>query len=228
MRPVLQFALGFVPVLTIIGVTAGSATAQSGAVRAVSSAEVRSPSEFVPIELDGAPGASREKTPIRRQTVAGAGDDRTATDRVGSPWKTLGTLAALLVGAALAARVLRGVATGRGDGLPTTALDVLGSRKLDHQSSLHLVRIGRRVIAVGTSPAGINALTEIGDPQEVASLLAGDAGHSERGGSESTRLFGGTPVVRRAHSAAAEESAVPEAVSRLRRPSEMVREPRDA
>jgi flagellar biogenesis protein FliO len=228
MRPVLQFALGFVPVLTIIGLAAGSAAAQPGAARNGSSAEVRSPSEFVPIELHGAQRSGPEKTPIRRQTAAGAADDRNATDRVGSPWKTLGTLAALLVGAALAARVLRRVATGRGEGLSTTALDVLGSRKLDHQSSLHLVRIGRRVIAVGTSPAGLCALTEIGDPREVALLLTGDARRLTPGGSENARLFGGTPVVRRTHGTAAEEPEVPEPVSRLRRPSETVREARDA
>jgi flagellar biogenesis protein FliO len=237
--------------LVFVTASTGPAGAQPGVSHSGPAAEVRSPSAFTPVDLhgaegyrNGAQGAQSQlrladqveadggisgKTPIRRDG-AGLAPDRGGganKRRISSPWTTLLTLAAVLIGAALAARVLRRVASGQESGLPDAALEVLVTRKLDAQASIHLVRVGRRVIAVGSSPAGVCPLTEIDDPHEVAALLAENGPQTARGGNESAKLFGGTPLVRRSSVAASHAAAAREETSPVRRPSEMVREARD-
>lgn len=249
MRPVPQQVLCSVSLLVLFAVATPPAGAQPGAARGASSAEVRSPSEFAPIELNDAvdsleggpaeqsrrePAERRraydsvaERTPIRRQTADSAPEGGAARGRIGSPWTTLITLAAVLIGAALAARLLRRVVTGQSSGTSDSALDVLASRRLDAQSSIHLVRIGRRVVAVGSSPAGVHPLTEIDDPEEVALLLADDAAPSSRGGQGSKTVFVGARPIRRTHLASTDGAVMPEGASRIRRPTEIVRGPVD-
>lgn len=234
----------------VVAAAATPAEAQPGVTRGSAAGEVRSPSEFAPIELNEGPGdrrappdappryrssdpagadsALREKTPIRRATAETAAGRNANLGRINSPWTTLITLAAVLIGAALAARLLRRVAGGQASDLPDSALEVLGSRKLDAQSSVHLVRVGRRVLAVGSSPAGVRPLTEIDDPLEVAALLAGEGLQSARPAGESTKLFGGTPLVRRSSLAVSPAVAAREETAAVRRPAESVRGLRDA
>jgi flagellar biogenesis protein FliO len=56
--------------------------------------------------------------------------------------------------------------------LPTEALEVLGRRYLDQRQSILLLRVGSRILVVGSSPAGLQGIGELSDPVEV-DLVAG-------------------------------------------------------
>ncbi len=56
--------------------------------------------------------------------------------------------------------------------LPNEVLEVLGRRYLDQRQSILLLRIGSRILVVGSSPAGLQGIGELSDPVEV-DLVAG-------------------------------------------------------
>ncbi len=181
---------------TGLNLTAVAALAQSPPVRGGPRGELRTPSDFSPIELHNspahasAPAPSNSVPPSQRASTGGktlirrdpaAGDDaRPTRTGINSPWTTLGAVAAVLIGAVAATRLLRRWIRDPGDGLASHGFDVLAGRRLDGQSSIHLVRIGRRIVAVGSSPAGVQPLTVIDDPLEVEELLSGGAAARSR------------------------------------------------
>lgn len=55
-------------------------------------------------------------------------------------------------------------------GLPLEAIDVLGRRAVDPRNSIYMVKVGSRMILLGSSPGGLSSLAEITDPIEIASL----------------------------------------------------------
>jgi len=52
------------------------------------------------------------------------------------------------------------------------AIEVLAQTRLAARQQLSLVRLGRRLVLLGSGPAGIRSLAEVTDPQEVEELLA--------------------------------------------------------
>ena len=54
--------------------------------------------------------------------------------------------------------------------LPTDAVDVLGRRTVDPRNSVYMIKVGSRLILMGSSSNGLSPLAEITDPIEVASL----------------------------------------------------------
>jgi flagellar biogenesis protein FliO len=55
-------------------------------------------------------------------------------------------------------------------GVPREAVDVLGRRTLDPRNSVYVVQVGSKILLLGSSAAGMNTLSEITDPIEVATL----------------------------------------------------------
>lgn len=55
-------------------------------------------------------------------------------------------------------------------GIPREAVDVLGRRTVDPRSSIYVVRVGAKVLLLGSSTNGLTTLSEITDPIEVATL----------------------------------------------------------
>lgn len=55
-------------------------------------------------------------------------------------------------------------------GLPQEAIDVLGRRAVDPRNSIYMVKVGSRMILLGSSPSGLTSLGEITDPIEIAAL----------------------------------------------------------
>jgi len=55
-------------------------------------------------------------------------------------------------------------------GLPREAINVLGRRVVDPRNSVYIVKVGSRMIVLGSSPGGLTSLADITDPIEVASL----------------------------------------------------------
>jgi hypothetical protein len=107
-------------------------------------------------------------TPIRREV------DPTspANERPRQPSLTsnLALLGLLLGGAYIALGWLRrrqGPAAVRPE-----AIELLASRRLDPHATLHLVRIGQRVLALSSAPGGSRTLAVIDDPEEIAALMS--------------------------------------------------------
>jgi flagellar biogenesis protein FliO len=56
--------------------------------------------------------------------------------------------------------------------LPPEAVEFLGRKMIDQRNMIHLVRVGSKIVVLGTSSQGVSTLTEITDPVEV-DMLAG-------------------------------------------------------
>lgn len=93
------------------------------------------------------------------------------------------TLVALLIVVALifgVRLVLRRLARGgRSRALPG-AVEVVAKMSLSARQQLVLVRLGRRLVLVGTGPEGMTTLSEVTDADEVSALL-GEAGGAGKG-----------------------------------------------
>jgi len=105
----------------------------------------------------------------------GLEDDRVGDGRSGGPLtgllQTLGALA-LVVALIFLARYLlkRFGGAGRSPGR-NEAIEVVARTAVAPRQQLMLVRLGERLVLVGTAGGGFSALCEITDPQEVAKLL---------------------------------------------------------
>ena len=131
--------------------------------------------------------------------IGGGVPDRTETEAArggAAPWGAAGALAVVLGLFAVGAKVYSNNAGCRrvaGDG-PCEALAKL---RLEPRATVHVVRIGRRVLVVGSGADGLRTLSEIADPVEADALAAacraGSAGPGRNAGRDSFRtMFGRT------------------------------------
>lgn len=160
------------PVLTSLVWLASLSVALSAEVASEHVGSELQPNNAVATAPDAAaesPGATSSRTPIRRDGEgAGAKPTRLGAQSVTG---TLATLGFILGGLYLALHWLRRRQTASGTTSPD-AIDVLASRRLDTHGTLHLVRIGPRVLAIGSGAAGMRTLSVIDDPEEIAGLVA--------------------------------------------------------
>jgi len=105
-----------------------------------------------------------------------------------SPWSAAGALAIVVGLILLLARLFRRHAPLFSQSLPADAVEVLGRRFIDPRQSILLVRVGARILIVGTSPNGLQSLGEVDDPVEV-DLLAGLCRRGPQGGPLATSFF---------------------------------------
>jgi flagellar protein FliO/FliZ len=89
-----------------------------------------------------------------------------------SPWTAFGALAVVICLILILARIFRRHAPLFSQALPAEALEVLGRRFVDQRQSIVLLRIGSRILVVGSSAAGLQGIGELTDPVEV-DLIAG-------------------------------------------------------
>jgi flagellar biogenesis protein FliO len=89
-----------------------------------------------------------------------------------SPWSAAGALAVVVGLILVLARLFRRHAPMFQQSLPQEALEILGRRFVDQRQTILLVRIGARILVLGSSANGLNSLGQIDDPVEV-DLLAG-------------------------------------------------------
>ncbi len=125
-------------------------------------------------------GSNKDATPLRRDTGDAAQAPNTELGMANGATRTLAALAAV-VGLILIVRwfvrrmSLRvgGLAgqLGAGGRAPSGVMEVLGRYPVGKGQSLVLLRLDRRVLLLSQSAQGFAALTEIDDPQEVASLV---------------------------------------------------------
>lgn len=117
--------------------------------------------------------SARNKTPIRR--TEDAQSDGTNRRRLSSPASTLVTLGAILGATYFVLLWFKRRAPGQ-DTTSSEAIDILCTRQLDGHTTMHLVRIGRRVVAVGSTSGGARTLATIDDPEEIALLVSDGQG----------------------------------------------------
>lgn len=112
------------------------------------------------------PAATR--TPIDRSSAPATGRHTSSGASLLGTLTVLGGVVLLIL---VSSRWLgRSGAGGRGR-LPTTAVQWLGSTPLSPQQSIHLVRIGERILVLGSGSDGLRTLSEITDPSEQTHLI---------------------------------------------------------
>ncbi|MDG2360170.1 MAG: flagellar biosynthetic protein FliO, partial [Planctomycetaceae bacterium] len=126
-----------------------------------------------PNVLNGRQAAERPVTPLKRNSKlpSAKGDQSTTgiTER-SSGGAILAVLVVLLVFALGLAKLFLKRSPYTITGLPPDAVDVLGRRTVDPRNSVYILKVGSRLILMGSSPGGLSSLAEITDPIEVASL----------------------------------------------------------
>ena len=131
------------------------------------------------------PGA--EPPPLRIGAGAGAdaGDgDARGRSGWGTLWATLGVLGLVVV----AARVWKTVQPHRASAT-TGPLETLARVRVEGRQSVQLVRVGGRILVLGVAADGLTPLSEITEPDEVATLTAACRGTApeDRAGTSASR-----------------------------------------
>lgn len=182
----------FLIVLGVAGLAVGPLSAQS--TKSLSLGDQRTEGRFSAARDSDAAGAARRTstegnrlsdsrpiTPTGR-SLSHAGEvapGRTAG--AASLWKTFGALGLVLGLIVLGARLWKKHGPRIAAGLPAEAMEVLGKRHLDSRQSIQLVRLGSRILVLGSTPAGLRTLAELTDPVEV-DYLAGLCRRDDTGG----------------------------------------------
>lgn len=129
--------------------------------------------------LGGEPGDSGsarlpERPPRAAAKTRGATKqkDGSRSSASGTWWGTAGALTAVLSLVFLAAKVVRKSMPAATRSLPPEVVQVLGRKALDYRNTVHLVRLGSKLLVLGSSQEGLSTLSEITDPVEV-DYLAG-------------------------------------------------------
>ena len=136
------------------------------------------------------------KTPIVRR-APGLGETTETNNAPRNPiGTTLGILCLLLAGVYGLLRLLRRYGPQRFSTPSSPLIQLLDRMRLDPQSTIYVLRVGRRVVVTGSSPAGMNQLAEIADPEEVAELCRLQP-PDEGNPNSLTSLFSGVRPIRR-------------------------------
>jgi flagellar biogenesis protein FliO len=126
-----------------------------------------------PDVLSETPSPTRPVTPLKRNSgPTSANGETSTTGQTGgsSAGAFLAVLVVLLVFVLGLAKLFLKRSPYAITGLPPDAVDVLGRRVVDPRNSVYMIKVGSRLILMGSSPGGLTSLAEITDPIEVASL----------------------------------------------------------
>ncbi len=139
---------------------------------------LRSGSSFLAGEQSAtnAEGNGRKISPPGRAITPPGQDAETGKTPGGSIWSTIGGLAIVVTLILIVAKIWKKNGKTLTGGLPTEVFERLGRSHLDHRQSVHLVRLGSRILVIGSSADGLRTLAEISDPVEV-DYLAGLCRH---------------------------------------------------
>lgn len=99
-----------------------------------------------------------------------------------SPWKMLGALLLAVGGIVGVAKLLKSLGVGplgSTKPLPASVCEVLGVTQLPPRQTLYLLKLGQRILLLGSTGERLTLLAEVNEPQEVASMM-----HLSRSASE--------------------------------------------
>lgn len=114
------------------------------------------------------PPRSSEKSP--KSGASGGRTTQGPRTAASGWWSTLGGLTAVVALILISAKLVRRKMPGATAALPGNVVQVLGRKSLDYRHTIHLVRIGSRLLILGSSQEGLRTLSEITDPVEVDCL----------------------------------------------------------
>lgn len=130
-----------------------------------------SPNAIQTVSYDDDPIAT-ERSPARSRRSAVERENIPEAKQSPSPLTYLGLALGLGAAAYAATWLFRKQVIAPRGGLPDCVLEHLGSRSLGSQTTLHVVRMGTRLLLLGHSPQGLQTLSEIDDPERVQDLMA--------------------------------------------------------
>jgi flagellar biogenesis protein FliO len=128
----------------------------------------------MPAQPNARPKTQSAHHPITPRRETAAGERALAPTSGSSPWKMLGALLFAVGGIFGVAKVLKSLGVGPQGAarpLPATVCEVLGIMPLPPRHSLYLLRLGQRVLLLGSTGERLTALSEVTDAEEVASLV---------------------------------------------------------
>ncbi|WP_417389233.1 FliO/MopB family protein [Gimesia sp.] len=135
------------------------------------------------IERDVRTAEANPITPLDRPKQSGSGSSgESVSKRAPSIWGTFGALLVVISIILVGAKLFKKHHPLGSAGLPREVMEVLGKKPLDARQTIHFVRCGSRILILGSSPAGLEMLSEVVDPVEV-DLITGMC----REGAESAR-----------------------------------------
>ena len=142
--------------------------------------------EGAPPKAAPAPGGQADPMPLAPPGRAGQQGKDAAKAKPGldvSSLITVGSSLAVVLGLFfVVAWVIRRTAPGNCPVLPNEVFEVLGRAPLAARQQAHLVRLGAKLVLLSISPGGVEALSEVTDPDEVNRL----AGLCQRARPDST------------------------------------------
>src|SRR5690242_2125021 len=112
-------------------------------------------------------GPAESRTPPKiitpRTHTASAKSDEAGhkASSASSVWTTFGSLAVVVFLILLIARSWKKHGPTIGGQLPSEAVELLGRKHIDARQTLHLVRLGSRMLLLGSSAGGLRTLAEI-------------------------------------------------------------------
>lgn len=113
-------------------------------------------------------GSSNPITPVVRQKQSGQSNLKNSAARTApSIWGTLGALLVVISIILVSAKLFKKHSPLASANLPREVMEVLGKKPLDARQTIHFVRCGSRILILGSSPAGLEMLSEVLDPVEV-------------------------------------------------------------
>lgn len=122
---------------------------------------------YAPANRPATTSSEPARTPIQRRT-----DPAPVTARSpASPWGTFALLGGIVALILLGGRWLRRAAPHRFGGLAPAAVDLLGSCPITPHTALHVVRVGERLLVLGSGSDGLRTLMEVSDRAEAAHLM---------------------------------------------------------
>lgn len=133
---------------------------------------VNAPNSVAPNSVAARTRVPRNEIPIGPRPGAATGESGTASTSGGglSPGSVLAALSfVILLILGLARLFVRKNPYSVG-GVPQEAVDVLGRRTIDPRNSVYVIKVGSKIVLLGSSSNGMNTLSEITDPIEVATL----------------------------------------------------------
>ena len=146
---------------------------------------LQEPRATVPESPPRASQASGRRIPRPSRSITPAASNKSDSDRRGSSvWMTCAALSIVVIGILAAAKFFQKHAPLASAGIPAEALEFLGKRYVDRRHTIHLVRLGSRVLLLGSTTDGLQTLCEVTEPVEV-DYLAGLCRQSKTGNSVS-------------------------------------------
>lgn len=139
------------------------------------------PPRRVPVSPSPEPQATRTLSPSNRAApIPLSSPDRSERGKEGNASSRIGGFQSLVtVGSSLAivlglffvvAWMLRRTTPGNSALLPGDVVEVLGRTPLASRQQVHLIRLGSKLVLISVTPAGVEALSEVTDPEEVVRL----------------------------------------------------------